>query len=151
MICEEKDDNQKIFNTCNWPKVMINIININFIPYITTEWLNLYEYNTPFTFIFDLTNMHAQLKDIKYAMVLSNFIKKIRKFRKVDKKYNLLQQSIIITKKGMGKMFIESVFNLTKPLSTTYIVDSIEMTDEIYNKILNNEKFDYKNVRKIDP
>ena len=48
-------------------------------------------------------------------------------------------------------MFIESVFNLTKPLSTTYIVDSIEMSDEIYNKILNNEKFDYKNVRKIDP
>ena len=151
MICEEKDDNQKIFNTCNWPKVMINIININFIPYITTEWLKLYEYNIPFTFIFDLTNMKAQLKDIKYAMVLSNFIKKIRKFRKVDKKYNLLQQSIIITKKGMGKMFIESVFNLTKPLSTTYIVDSIEMSDEIYNKILNNEKFDYKNVKKIDP
>tara|TARA_B110000967_G_C18636311_1_gene436206 strand:+ start:176 stop:631 length:456 start_codon:yes stop_codon:yes gene_type:complete len=151
MICEEKDDNQKIFNTGNWPKVMINIININFIPYITTEWLKLYEYNIPFTFIFDLTNMQAQLKDIKYAMVLSNFIKKIRKFRKVDKKYNLLQQSIIITKKGMGKMFIESVFNLTKPLSTTYIVDSIELSDEIYNKILNNEKFDYKNVKKIDP
>ena len=151
MICEEKNDNQKIFNTENWPKVTINIININFIPYITTEWLKLYEYNTPFTFIFDLTNMHVQIKDIQYAMVLSNFIKKIRKFRKVDEKYNLLQQSIIITKKGMGKRFIESVFNLTKPLSITYIVDSIEMSDEIYNKILNNEKFDYKNVKKIVP
>ena len=95
--------------------------------------------------------MHIQIKDIQYAMVLSNFIKKIRKFRKVDEKYNLLQQSIIITKKGMGKRFIESVFNLTKPLSITYIVDSIEMSDEIYNKILNNEKFDYKNVKKIVP
>ena len=84
-------------------------------------------------------------------LVLATFIKKIRKFRKVDEKYNLLQQSIIISKKGMGKMFIESVFNLTKPLSTTYIVDSIEMSDEIYNKILNNEKFDYKNVKKIVP
>jgi len=149
MICEEQNTNKKIFNTEQWPKVVISIIDINFIPYITTEWLKLYEYNTPFTFIFDLTNMKAKMKDIKHALVLATFIKKIRKFRKVDEKYNLLQQSIIISKKGIGKMFIESVFNLTKPLSTTYIVDSIEMSDEIYNKILNNEKFDYKNVKKI--
>jgi len=151
MICEEQNDNQKTFNIENWPKVMIMITNINSIPYITTEWLKLYEYKTPFTFIFDLTNMKAKMQDIKYAIVLASFIKKIRKFRKVDEKYNLLQQSIIITKKGMGKIFIEAVFNLTKPLSTTYIVDSIEMSDEIYNKILNNEKFDYKNVKKIVP
>ena len=76
MICEEQNTNQKIFNTEQWPKVVISIIDIQFIPYITTEWLKLYEYNTPFTFIFDLTNMKAKMKDIKHALVLANFIKK---------------------------------------------------------------------------
>lgn len=145
-------NNNQIINLDNFPKVIINLCNVSDSTILINEWIKLYEYKTPFTFIFNLSNLNANIKDIGHGLILANFIKKIKKFRKINKnKYNNLRESIIIVKNKLSNTFIRSIFNITTPLSNTYIVDSEESAEEIYNKINNNEEFDYKNIKLIKP
>ena len=133
-----------------FPKVIINLYNVEDTKELINKWITLYEHNTPFSFIFDLTKLDAKFGDIGHGLLLVNFIKKIKGFRKINPdKYNLLRESIIVIKDKLSNTFIRSIFNLTTPLSNTYIVDSMEIANEIYNKINNNEEFNYKNVKLI--
>ena len=145
-------NNSQLVDLNNFPKVIINLCNVSDSTILVNEWIKLYEYNTPFTFIFNLSNLNAKIGDICHGLLLANFIKKIKKFRKINPdKYNNLRESIIIVKNKLSNTFIRSIFNLTTPLSNTYIVYSEEIADDIYNKINNNEEFDYKNVKLIKP
>ena len=145
-------DNNKIIELDNFPKIVVNLYGVEDTKELIKNWINLYECNTSFTFIFNLTNLNAKFCDMGHGLLLVNFIKKIKKFRKINpQKYNLLRESIIVIKDSISNTFIRSIFNLTTPLSKTYIVDSMEVADDIYNKINNNEEFDYKNVKLIKP
>lgn len=144
--------NNQLVDLDNFPKVIINLCKVSDSTILINEWIKLYEHNTPFTFIFNLSNLNASIKDIGHGLVLANFIKKIKKFRKINPdKYDNLRESIVVVKNKLSNTFIRSIFNLTTPLSNTYIVDSEDLADEIYNKINNNEEFDYKNVKLIKP
>ncbi len=145
-------NNNQLVDLENFPKVVINLCKVSDSTILVNEWIKLYERNTSFTFIFDLSNLNATIKDIGHGLILANFIKKIKKFRKINPdKYNNLRESIVIVKDKLSNTFIRSIFNLTSPLSKTYIVDSHELANDIYNKINNNEEFNYKNIKIIMP
>lgn len=143
---------QTIVNLDCYPKVIVNLYSVKDIMILTQEWFKLYEYNTPFTFIFNLNNLNAKIKDIGYGVLLSNFIKKIKKHRKINPgKYNLLKESIIVVENKLNYSFIKSVFNLTTPLSNTYIVNTLEKANILYDNILKNDKIDLNNIKLIKP
>ena len=143
---------EKVINLDYFPKVVVNLHSVKDTMLLINHWLKLYELNTPFTFIFNLNNLNANLKDLSHGMLLANFIKKIKKNRQINpNKYNLLKESIIIVKDKLSNTFIRSIFNLTSPLSNTYIVNSTQKADEIYECILKDKDIDFNNVKLIKP
>ncbi len=143
---------EKVINLDYFPKVIVNLHSVKDTMSLINHWLKLYELNTPFTFIFNLNNLNANLKDLSHGILLANFIKKIKKNRQINpNKYNLLKESIIVVKDKLSNTFIRSVFNLTSPLSNTYIVNSIQKAEEIYECILKDKDIDFNNVKLIKP
>ena len=141
---------EKVINLDYFPKVVVNLHSVKDTMLLINHWLKLYELNTPFSFIFNLNNLNANLKDLSHGILLANFIKKIKKNRQINpSKYNLLKESIIIVKDKLSNTFIRSVFNLTSPLSNTYIVNSIQKAEEIYECILKDKDIDFNNVKLI--
>lgn len=144
--------NNEVVDMCNFPRVVINLIKADDIKELMSKWINLYELNKSFTFIFNLNEFKCSMKSLSNGLVLSNFIKRIKKLRIINpEKYNNLRESFIIVKDNSCNTFIRSIFNLTTPLSNTYIVNSIEKVDKIYNQINNNEEIDYKEIKLIKP
>ncbi len=148
---ETNNSNLEIVDISKFPKVYINLKNSSDVKILISEWFRLYQYNQDFTFIFNLDVLNAQLSDISFGLLLSNFIKKIKMLRKKNIQYNLLRESIIIVKKRNNFNFLKSVFSLTSPLSNTYIVDSEEASENLYNKLQNKEEINYSNIRLIKP
>lgn len=148
---ETNNLNLEIVDISKFPKVYINLKNPSDVKILISEWFRLYQYNEDFTFIFNLDVLNAQLSDISFGLLLSNFIKKIKTLRKKNIQYNLLRESIIIVKKRNNFNFLKTVFSLTSPLSNTYIVDSIEASENLYNKLQNKEEINYSNIRLIKP
>ncbi len=147
----ETNLNLEIVDISKFPKVYINLKNPSDVKILISEWFRLYQYNEDFTFIFNLDVLNAQLSDISFGLLLSNFIKKIKTLRKKNIQYNLLRESIIIVKKRNNFNFLNTVFSLTSPLSNTYIVDSEEASENLYNKLQNKEEINYSNIRLIKP
>ena len=144
--------NNEVVDMCDFPRVVINLIKADDIKELMSKWINLYELNKSFTFIFNLNEFKCSMKSLSNGLVLSNFIKRIKKLRIINpEKYNNLRESFIIVKDNSCNTFIRSIFNLTTPLSNTYIVNSIEKVDKIYNQINNNEEIDYKEIKLIKP
>jgi hypothetical protein len=148
---ETNNLNLEIVDISKFPKVYINLKNPSDVKILISEWFRLYQYNQDFTFIFNLDVLNAQLGDISFGLLLSNFIKKIKMLRKKNIQYNLLRESIIIVKKRNNFNFLKTVFSLTSPLSNTYIVDSEEASENLYNKLQNKEEINYSNIRLIKP
>lgn len=148
---ETNNLNLEIVDISKFPKVYINLKNPSDVKILISEWFRLYQYNEDFTFIFNLDVLNAQLSDISFGLLLSNFIKKIKTLRKKNIQYNLLRESIIIVKKRNNLNFLKTVFSLTSPLSNTYIVDSVEASENLYNKLQNKEEINYSNIRLIKP
>ena len=148
---ETNNLNLEIVDISKFPKVYINLKNPSDVKILISEWFRLYQYNQDFTFIFNLDVLNAQLSDISFGLLLSNFIKKIKMLRKKNIQYNLLRESIIIVKKRNNFNFLKTVFSLTSPLSNTYIVDSEEASENLYNKLQNKEEINYSNIRLIKP
>lgn len=144
--------NNEVVDMCDFPRVVINLIKADDIKELMSKWINLYELNKSFTFIFNLNEFKCSMKSLSNGLVLSNFIKRIKKLRIINpEKYNNLRESFIIVKDNSCNTFIRSIFNLTTPLSNTYIVNSFEKVDKIYNQINNNEEIDYKEINLIKP
>lgn len=148
---ETNNSNLEIVDISKFPKVYINLKNPSDVKILISEWFRLYQYNQDFTFVFNLDVLNAQLSDISFGLLLSNFIKKIKMLRKKNIQYNLLRESIIIVKKRNNFNFLKTVFSLTSPLSNTYIVDSEEASENLYNKLQNKEEINYSNIRLIKP
>ena len=109
---ETNNSNLEIVDISKFPKVYINLKNPSDVKILISEWFRLYQYNQDFTFIFNLNVLNAQLSDISFGLLLSNFIKKIKMLRKKNIQYNLLRESIIIVKKRNNFNFLKTVFSL---------------------------------------
>jgi hypothetical protein len=136
-----------------FPKIIVRLKKPDDVKILINEWVNLYNNGNTFSFIFDLTCTKASIGNLTQGVVLANFIKKIKKLRKTEHdKYNLLRESYIIAQTKASNFLIRAVFDLTTPLSDTYIIKSIDNVDIIYNNINNNIDFDcskYKDVKLI--
>jgi hypothetical protein len=111
-----------------------------------TEWLNLYHKKEDFNFIFDTREMTDI--NIKYAIKMSLFIKKLKK-----QDYHYLQKSLILVNNNKIKKLLDLVFVLQSPVAPVYIwnTDCIN-NDELIQKIneLNENNID-DNIILIKP
>ena len=103
------------------------------------EWLDLYEQQKEFYFIFD--TCHLGLLNIKYAYKMSKFIKELKK---KDKQY--LQKSLIIVKNQYISFLLNIVFSITKPVADVYLFN--DKSDEMIKEDIENIKSqsDFENV-----
>jgi hypothetical protein len=110
------------------------------------EWLNLYHKKEDFNFIFDTRRMTDI--NIKYAIKMSLFIKKLKK-----QDYHYLQKSLILVNNNKIKKLLDLVFVLQSPVAPVYIwnTDCIN-NDELIIKInqLNENNID-DNIILIKP
>ena len=136
-----------------FPKIIVRLKKSDDVKTLISEWINLYNNGKAFSFIFDLTCTKASISNLTQGVVLANFIKKIKKLRKTEyDKYNLLRESYIIAQTKASNFLIRAVFDLTTPLSDTYIIKSFDDVDIIYNDINNNIEVDcskYNDVKLI--
>ena len=128
------------FNTSNFPIVSVvfngKIKSDNEFNLFTYMWESLYNYNKPFTMIFDTTNM--KIPHIKYSIKLSMFIKKLKR-----KNPQYLKQSVIIIKKRAIVNLLEFIFLIQPPVAPVhltktplYVIDiACKLTDDITNEI----------------
>ena len=78
------------------------------------EWLILYHNHKDFSFIFDTNNMKNI--NIKYAIKMTLFIKKLRK-----EPYHYLQKSLIIVNDKIIKQLLDFIFTLQSPVAPVYL------------------------------
>ena len=67
------------------------------------KWLELYEKQEDFRFLFDTTNVG--LPHLKYSIKMSQFIKKLKK-----ESYQYLQESIILINNNKVKWLLDFIF-----------------------------------------
>jgi hypothetical protein len=117
------------YNIDNLPNVFVTfsstITDENEFDNFLLEWLNLYHKKEDFNFIFDTRRM----KDIniKYAIKMSLFIKKLKK-----QDYHYLQKSLILVNNNKIKKLLDLVFILQSPVAPVYIWNT---------NCINNEEF----------
>ena len=110
------------------------------------EWLNLYHKKEDFNFIFDTRRMTDI--NIKYAIKMSLFIKKLKK-----QDYHYLQKSLILVNNNKIKKLLDLVFLLQSPVAPVYIWNTgCINNDELIIKIneLNENNID-DNIILIKP
>mgnify|MGYP001183829166 CR=1 FL=1 len=147
----ENSKEKNVFDDSQFPKIIIRGLKSENLPYIMKRWFETYERGEPFTFFMDLRNSAYNMKDIKHSFVLAKFIQNIKKYKKLNYKYDLLQQSIVIVNNKLSNSFLNQLFKLQKPLSDTYILTDIEKANELYIQILNKQDLDLKNIKHVKP
>lgn len=120
------------FNKSNFPEILVNLnSNINSLDdYLDFEnkWLDCYNQNKKFYFIFDITKV-GMINPI-YSYYLINFIKKLKTLNN----NHLLNFSIIIVDNWYIKQLLFFVFNIQSPVSDVYIIEkNIDINSLIYN------------------
>jgi len=140
-----------IFDDSEFPKITIRAIKSETLPYVLHRWFETYNRGEPFTFFFDLRQCSYNLTDVKQSFVLAKFIQNIKKYRKINYKYDLLKQSIVIVNNKLSNSFLNQVFKLQKPLSPTYILTNLEKADKLYIQIMNKEELDLRDIDYIKP
>jgi len=80
-----------------------------------SKWMNYYNQAKDFIFIFDLEEM--TFVQPKYALLMANFIKQIKK-----KNYQFLRTSVIYVSNRLILELLNFVFSMEKPLNTVYII-----------------------------
>lgn len=86
--------------------------DINFKKLVDT-WEQLYEFQQPFTMIFDCSPLYTPPP--KYALKVINFMKKIRK-----KKPQYLEKSVILIPSPFVLQILKMVLNVQKPVAPLY-------------------------------
>lgn len=127
------------YNYDNFPIIFVkfngSISSENDFDNFLKEWLLIYHDSKDFTFIFDTRDMKNI--NIKYAIKLTLFIKKLRK-----QPYQYLQKSLILVNDKNIKRLLDFVFTLQSPVSPVYLW----LTDEddkylLINTINNINRF----------
>ena len=83
------------------------------------KWLELYEREKDFIFIFDTSDVG--FIPIKYSIQMSLFIKKLKK-----RDYHYLQKSIIFVKSNIVKRMLDFIFMLQPPVAPVYIINNLD-------------------------
>lgn len=124
------------FNKSNFPEILVNLnSNINSLEdYLDFEnkWLDCYNQNKKFYFIFDITKV-GMINPI-YSYYLINFIKKLKTLNN----NHLLNFSIIIVDNWYIKQLLFFVFNIQSPVSDVYIIEKNIDINSLINNINNN-------------
>ena len=125
------------FDETNFPlvKVIMNDVpesDDEFQPFLN-KWLELYENQQDFKFLFDTTNVG--LPHLKYSIKMSQFIKKLKK-----EPYQYLQESIILINNNKVKWLLDFIFTIQPPVAPVYIYklnnsETIEDLETIKNHI----------------
>ena len=124
------------FNYDNFPNVHVTFGKLNSTEefnILTSEWLRLYEQKTPFTFIFDASNL--EVYNIKYSFKMSAFIYRLKR-----EPEQYLQKSIILVTNSFIQYLLDFIFYIQSPVASVYIVKE---NDDI-KKILDGEEIDCK-------
>ena len=83
------------------------------------KWLELYEREKDFIFIFDTSDVG--FIPIKYSIQMSLFIKNLKK-----RDYHYLQKSIIFVKSNIVKRMLDFIFMLQPPVAPVYIINNLD-------------------------
>ena len=105
------------------------------------KWLDLYERQKNFIFIFDTSDVG--FIPIKYSIQMSLFIKKLKK-----RDYHYLQKSIIFVKNNIVKRMLDIIFMLQPPVAPVYIISNQDHIQYILDDNINDIK---KNIITIMP
>ena len=120
------------FDETKYPIVKVNftgvVRNDNDFSQFTNKWLELYERNTNFTFIFDTRNMG--IMGPKYCFKMASFIKELKK-----RQIQYLEKSIIIVSNRYIRFLLWLIFKIQKPVAPVYITD---IHQDLFIKLLNN-------------
>jgi len=120
------------FDETDYPIVKVNftgvVRNDDDFSKFTNKWLELYERNQKFTFIFDTRNMG--LMGPKYCFKMASFIKELKK-----QQIQYLEKSIIIVSNRYIRFLLWLIFKIQKPVAPVYITDIYQ---DIFIKMLND-------------
>ena len=120
------------FDETEYPIVRVNftgvVRNDNDFSQFTNKWLELYERNANFTFIFDTRNMG--IMGPKYCLKMASFIKELKK-----RQIQYLEKSIIIVSNRYIRFLLWLIFKIQKPVAPVYITD---IHQDIFIKMLND-------------
>ena len=120
------------FDETKYPIVKVNftgvVRNDNDFSQFTNKWLELYERNQKFTFIFDTRNMG--IMGPKYCFKMASFIKELKK-----RQIQYLEKSIIIVSNRYIRFLLWLIFKIQKPVAPVYITD---IHQDIFIKMLND-------------
>ena len=95
-----------------------------------TKWLDYYNQQKDFIFIFDLEGM--TFVHPKYTLLMANFMKQIKK-----QNYQYLRTSVIYVSNQLILELLSFVFNMEKPLNTVYIIQEKQNKKQSLNTQLN--------------
>lgn len=93
------------------------------------EWLQLYNLQKDFIFIFDTTNVGYI--PIKYSFKMSAFIKNLKR-----KDYQYLKKSIILVQSNFVKNMLDLIFYIQPPVAPVYITQNKADINDILNDII---------------
>ena len=103
-----------------------NINDDNDFNSFLNNWLQLYNLQKDFIFIFDTSNV--RYIPIKYCFKMSAFIKNLKK-----KDYQYLQKSIIIVQSNFVKSMLDLIFYIQPPVAPVYLIQKQEDIQDILN------------------
>lgn len=127
------------FNLDLFPIIIVKfngiIANDNDFDFFLDNWLQIYNQQRRFIFVFDTSGL--EIPSIKYCLKMSIFISKLRKLP-----IQYLQKSLIIINHYYIKYMIDLMFSLQPPVAIVYITQEslIEITEKIRNQ---NNIFNY--------
>ena len=120
------------FDTSAFPQIYVrfqsSIHHIDEYNQFEKDWLECYQENKHFYFIFDISNI-GYVNPI-YAYYLTLFIQDLK-----NRNLKLLDFSIIIVHNWYIKQLLNGVFKIQRPVSTVYI---IEKTNLQLNELIND-------------
>ena len=139
------------YDKSSFPLVKVNIVGIptneefdNFL----REWLQLYEEQKDFSFLFDIRELGNV--SLKYCVKMSLFIYKLRK-----KEYQYLQKSVIILNDNRVKRLVDFIFAIQPPVADVFILmnqtDSLKDLEHFSNTINRTNLDEFGNVVFIEP
>ena len=144
----------------NFDKLLFPRINVTLNGEIGSEdyesfenqWMECYDHDInkgKFTFVMNTLNFQGYVHNLRHSYLLSKFIGNIKEKRKMDKKYDRLERSIIIVNNTLVRYLLQTVFLVQTPLAPIYIVQSQEKANELYYNFIHKIENNYSNVSVI--
>ena len=127
------------FNYDNFPNIHVTFGKLNSneeFNILTNEWLRLYEQKSPFTFIFDSSNL--EVYNIKYSFKMSAFIHRLKK-----EPEQYLQRSIILVTNSFIQNLLDLIFFIQSPVAPVYIIRDPDSVQKILDNSLNDIEYKY--------